>query len=230
VGRRAYRRVVVGHYADGSPVVVNLRTWAMLDQTRERLGYSEPLTVVQGSYHQSPTSAGTHAGGGAVDLTAFEADHKAHALRAIGFAAWHRAAIPGVWEEHVHAVAIGDRELSAAASAQVADYYAHRNGLADHGPDPTWHPDPIPVFDFRRWRKENTLLDSDKRWLDRRFDALHEQLSAFRQNTADRDRTFAARLARILEDLHDTATKEQVRRARADLAAIKEELETQPPP
>jgi hypothetical protein len=230
MARTAYERLVVGHYTDGSPVVVNLRTWAMLDETRERLGYSEPLTVVQGSYHEGSESAGTHAGGGAVDLTAYEADHKVHALRAIGFAAWHRVAIPHVWEEHVHAIAIGDQELSAAARAQVADYYAHRNGLADHGPDPTWHPDPIPVFDFPRWRKENTLLPSDKKWLDERFDALHSQLSVFRQNTVERDRKVAAKLAKVLDDLHDTATKEQVQRARADLADIKQELEAQPPP
>ena len=227
--RRAYERLVVGHYADGSPMLINLRTWAMLDETRVRLQFEEPLTVVQGSYHQSSTSAGTHAGGGAVDLTAFEADHKVHALRAIGFAAWHRTAIPGLWEEHIHAVAIGDKEMSPAARLQVADYYAHRDGLADHGPDPIWHPDPIPVFDFPRWRRENTLLDSDKRWLDRRFDALHEQLSTFRQNTVARDQRMAARLERVLADLHDTATREQVRKARADLAAIMEELQTQPP-
>jgi hypothetical protein len=237
MAHRAYHRVVVGTYSDGSDVVINLRTWAMLDVARDRLGYDEFPTIIQGSYHRSSAaSAGTHDGGGAVDLTPFEADRKVRVLRAVGFAAWPRLPIPGVWGEHIHAVAIGDREMSAQARAQVRDYYAHRDGLADHAPDPTWHPDPVPVFDFRRWRREDTLLESDKRWLDRRFDALHEQLSIFRQasrerdqRTADRDREVLSRLRGIADELTDTATKEQVRRARRDLAEIQQLLESSTP-
>jgi hypothetical protein len=230
---RAYDRVVVGAYSDGSRMVVNLRTWAMLDVARDRLGYDEPLTILQGSYHRSTVSAGTHSGGGAVDLTPFDADRKVHALRAIGFAAWHRLPIPDVWGEHIHAVAIGDREMSPEARAQIRDYYAHRNGLADHARDPTWHPHPIPIFDFRRWRREETLLQSDKQWLDRRFDALHEQLSAFRessrdrdQRSAERDRRVLSRLRQVADELTDTATRAQVRRAREDIAEILEILQS----
>jgi hypothetical protein len=199
----------------------------MLDVTRDRLGYDGPLTIIQGSYH--PTggpSEGTHDGGGTVDLAPFDADHKVHALRALGFAAWHRLPIPGLWDEHIHAVAIGDKQLSPAARAQVSDYYAHRDGLADNAPDPTWHPEPVPAFDFARWRKENTLLKSDKRWLDKRFDTLHQQLATFRENTLARDQHLARRIDAISGQLSDTATREQVRRARADLAEIKALLES----
>jgi len=229
VAHRPYHRVLVGRDADGSPILVNLRTWAMLDVARDRLGFEEPLTIVQGSYHRtSPESAGTHDGGGVVDLSPFDADRKVHVLRAIGFAAWHRPRLLGHWEEHIHAIAIGDREMSPEARAQVRDYYAHRDGLAGHLPDPTWHPNPIPVFDFRKWRKEHTLLESDKAWLDRRFDALHEQLSTFRQASRERDHRLAARLRHLAETLRDTSTKEQIRRARADITEILELLEQDP--
>jgi hypothetical protein len=40
--------------------------------------------------------------------------------------------------------------MSAGAAAQVVDYRAHRDGLKYHQADPTWHPDPIPVFDYER--------------------------------------------------------------------------------
>lgn len=112
------------------------------------LGYD--LTVVQGSYNAGgvAASSGTHDGGGAVDLKPYDADRKVRALRKIGFAAWHRQAIPGVWGEHIHAILIGNQELSPAAAAQVEDYRKGLDGLAGHQPDPTWRPDPIPVF---RW-------------------------------------------------------------------------------
>ena len=120
-----------------------------------RLGYRPlSLDVLQGSYNPGGVgaSAGTHDGGGAVDLTPLEWQHKVRALRAVGFAAWHRPAIPGLWGEHVHAVLIGNDKLSPAAQAQVRDYREHRNGLADHAPDPSWHPDPIPVFRMPYWK------------------------------------------------------------------------------
>jgi hypothetical protein len=112
------------------------------------LGY--PLSVVQGSYNAGKVSAsaGTHDGGGAVDLKTWDADNKVHALRTVGFAAWHRLPSQGPWGEHVHAILIGNTKLSASAARQVDDYRAGLNGLAGHAPDPTWRPNPIPVF---RW-------------------------------------------------------------------------------
>ncbi|NUR79085.1 MAG: hypothetical protein HOQ21_01370 [Dermatophilaceae bacterium] len=114
---------------------VDALTRAALDDTAERLGY--PLTILQGSFNAGgvAASAGTHDGGGAVDLAPYDWERKVLELRRTGFAAWHRPAIPGLWGEHIHAVLIGDRLLSAGAKAQVADYLAGRNGLANHGPD-----------------------------------------------------------------------------------------------
>lgn len=131
----------------------NLTDYALL-AVEKKLGYNpRSLTIVQGSYNAGGVgaSAGTHDGGGAVDLTPANWQDKVHALRAVGFAAWHRTAIPGVWSEHVHCILIGNAKLSPAAAAQVVDYRNHRDGLADHGPDNTWHPDPIPTFHMPKW-------------------------------------------------------------------------------
>src|SRR4051812_45286804 len=98
--------------------LTNYALYAMED----RLGYTPgSLTVVQGSYNAGgvTASAGTHDGGGAVDLTPENWEAKVHAARAVGFAAWHRPALPGVWGEHIHMVLIGDAKLSPAAAAQV---------------------------------------------------------------------------------------------------------------
>jgi hypothetical protein len=131
----------------------NLTDYALL-AVEEELGYRpRSLDVLQGSYNAGGVgvSAGTHDGGGAVDLSPANAAEKVHALRKVGFAAWHRTPIPGVWVEHVHAVLIGNAKLSPAAAAQVVDYRNHRDGLAGNGPDNTWHPDPIPVFHMPRY-------------------------------------------------------------------------------
>src|ERR1041385_6860477 len=99
-GRPYERQQVQGHTLDN-------RTIAMLTEAESRLGYS--LTILQGSFNGSVSqSAGAHDGGGAVDLTAYDWQSKVRVLRRIGFAAWYRPVIPGVWGEHVHAIANGD--------------------------------------------------------------------------------------------------------------------------
>lgn len=114
---------------------VDWLTRAALEDTAKRLGYD--LTVSQGSYNAGgvAASAGTHDGGGAVDLAPYDQANKVRELRRTGFAAWYRPSIPGLWSSHVHAILIGNAKLSAGAQAQVLDYLNGRNGLADHGPD-----------------------------------------------------------------------------------------------
>ena len=114
---------------------VDWLTRAALEDTAKRLGYD--LTLAQGSYNAGgvSASAGTHDGGGAVDLAPYDHDRKVRELRRTGFAAWYRPTIPGLWNAHIHAVLIGNRKLSAGAAAQVVDYLNGRNGLASHAPD-----------------------------------------------------------------------------------------------
>jgi hypothetical protein len=101
--------------------------------------------LTQGSYTDNvAASFGTHAGGGAVDLSVMrqgtytvlweDVDPLLRALRAAGFAAWLReyGELHPDSPIHIHAIAIGDRELSAAAEAQLtgpAGYFRGFSGL-----------------------------------------------------------------------------------------------------
>jgi len=118
---------------------VDWLTRAALEATALRLGYD--LTVLQGSYNTGgvSASAGTHDGGGAVDLAPADWQNKVREMRRTGFAAWHRPELwvngKKVWGEHIHCVLIGNRKLSPAAQVQVAEYLRGEDGLADHRPD-----------------------------------------------------------------------------------------------
>ncbi|MEV8377046.1 hypothetical protein AB0P21_30170 [Kribbella sp. NPDC056861] len=142
---------------------LNRRTVAML-VAAEKL-YQSQFKFIQGSYNKGgvEASAGTHDGGGAVDIDVVRqspAQRRAIllALRKVGFAAWIRTPAQGRWPYHVHAIAVGDKDLSRGAAIQVLEYKRKRNGLANRGADDgppgyygmTWelylkaHPAPVP--------------------------------------------------------------------------------------
>jgi hypothetical protein len=127
---------------------LNQRTLAMLAQAQELYGGEIQLTcfaITQGSYSTSVSASfGTHSGGGAVDLSVLsretytvlwdDIEPLIHALRTAGFAAWLREY--GELHEgspiHIHAIAIGDRELSTEAANQLtgeAGYFRGFSGL-----------------------------------------------------------------------------------------------------
>lgn len=165
---RAMRQLLKGPLAPDPYARTTIRGGHTLDMlthyallvVERRLKYHPlSLDVLQGSYTSAnESSGGTHDGGGAVDLSPLEWRPKVHALRAVGFAAWHRPELwrngVRIWGEHIHAVLIGNDKLSPEARDQVEDYRHHRNGLADHAPDDSWHPDPIPVFSMPTYRME----------------------------------------------------------------------------
>jgi hypothetical protein len=100
------------------------------------------VVITQGCYNNGAVaaSAGTHDGGGAVDirmigLTGTQQKEVEAKSRKIGFASWIRQPIPNVWPLHCHMIAIGCPDLSRGAEHQVGDYKAGRNGLANNGPD-----------------------------------------------------------------------------------------------
>ncbi|GAA3535368.1 peptidoglycan-binding protein [Nonomuraea rosea] len=120
--------------------VVSTRTRNMLAEAKRLLG--RDLKLDQGSYNPGgdPTSAGTHDGGGVVDISVkgmSSANRTAavRALRLVGFAAWLRNPQQDDWPWHIHAAAISDTDLSGQAQHQIGDYYLGRNGLAGRGPD-----------------------------------------------------------------------------------------------
>ncbi|MCI0555958.1 MAG: hypothetical protein L0287_33870 [Anaerolineae bacterium] len=127
---------------------LNQRTMAMLAHAQQLYGGELEITghaITQGSYHDNgAASFGTHLGGGAVDLSVLR--HGAYivlwddieplirALRAAGFAAWLReyGELNTDSPIHIHAIAIGDRELSPAAEEQLtgeAGYFRGYSGL-----------------------------------------------------------------------------------------------------
>jgi hypothetical protein len=121
-------------------VVINTRTQSMLAEAKRLLG--RDLVLDQGSYNPGgdPTSAGTHDGGGVVDvsvagMSAATRTTVARTLRTVGFAAWVRSPAQGDWPWHIHAAAINDTDLSSQAQHQIGDYYLGLNGLANRGPD-----------------------------------------------------------------------------------------------
>ncbi len=124
--------------------VLNQRTYAMLQHAAglyhgelEITGYH----ITQGSYHDNgAASFGTHLGGGAVDLSVMrkgtytvlwdDVEPLVHALRVSGFAAWLRAygELSPDSPIHIHAIAIGDRELSQAAQEQLTGKFGYFRG------------------------------------------------------------------------------------------------------
>ena len=128
--------------------ILNQRTLAMLEHAQQLYGGELEITghaVTQGSYHGGvEASFGTHLGGGAVDLSVLrretytvlwdDIEPLLHALRAAGFAAWLReyGELHADSPIHIHAIAIGDQELSPAAQQQLtgeAGYFRGYSGL-----------------------------------------------------------------------------------------------------
>lgn len=136
------RKISVGGRTTWSGKTVNQRTRNMLASADAKVPFS--LVVTQGSYNAGgvAASAGTHDGGGAVDisvsaLSSTQRWQAVAALRTVGFAAWLRTPSQGNWPYHIHAIAIGDTDLASGARNQVADYYVGKNGLASHAADNT---------------------------------------------------------------------------------------------
>jgi hypothetical protein len=115
--------------------------------------------ITQGSYTDAVAeSFHTHAGGGAVDLSVMalgtydllseDIEPLIQALRLAGFAAWFRD-FNDVYEgspAHIHAIAIGDRELSLAAREQLAGpngYFWGYDGLPGDLPQRDPHGGPV---------------------------------------------------------------------------------------
>ncbi len=137
---------------------VNARTLWMLQLAQHLYGGpGSILRVVQGSYEPGlKESFGTHDGGGAVDISIrnpaklaevlwAEAPKMVAAMRKAGFAAWYRPT--GMFGPdsgaHIHAIAIGDPELSPAARRQLDGSEGYFRGLDGVPPEYSGpHPDP----------------------------------------------------------------------------------------
>ena len=143
-------------------IEISQRTLFMLQHAQDLYGGPHDLVkaMTQGSYSTGVSASfGTHDGGGAVDISVRDLGDWHHivtedfdaiilALRQAGFAAWIRdtdelyAGSP----IHIHAIAIGDAELSEAAARQldgVEGYFRGFNGLPVDPPLPDGYGEPI---------------------------------------------------------------------------------------
>lgn len=125
--------------------LISKRTAFMIKQAEDYSGIK--LTIAQGSYcTEAPqgcagASAGTHNGGGVVDFSVAGLSNKQindviKGLREAGFAAWYRGGSAWAGNLHIHAVAIGDKEIDPAAKPQIQNYLDGLDGLAGNNKDP----------------------------------------------------------------------------------------------
>jgi hypothetical protein len=144
---------------------LNKRTVAMLRYAKTLYNGTidfPNLAITQGSYNPGGVTAsfGTHDGGGAVDISLIstrtgaalrsEAPNAIRALRVAGFAAWVRE-VNELYRGsslHIHAIAIGDQELSPSAREQLTGKYGYflgYNGLpqTNNIPIPDRHGGPV---------------------------------------------------------------------------------------
>lgn len=132
------------------PRTVDMILWA-----EHKAGFG--FRITQGSYNKGgvAASAGTHDGGGCVDFSIREVNPMrrvamVRALKDAGFAAWYRPDRPGVWPPHIHAVAIGCKDLAPIAKRQVTAYDAKRDGLVSNNKDSSYRPNPPVIFNEKK--------------------------------------------------------------------------------
>jgi hypothetical protein len=144
-------------YPNGKKVAGRMNL--LLSLAGRDLGESMLDRVVQGSYNKGgvTASAGTHDGGGAVDLSVrgWSYDRITQVLTTLrrrGLIAWYRHEGQG-FSPHIHGIDRGARDLSTGAAEQVRRFDLGENGLAlrqrDDGPRVV-----VPSFDYAAGLRE----------------------------------------------------------------------------
>jgi hypothetical protein len=129
-------------------VTIDYFTLAWVQEVEHDLG--RPIDqVYQGSYRRGVSqSAGTHDGGGALDLW----DRDPHRIirfgRNLGGAGWIRTPAQGDWVEHEHWIIGGDKKMSSEAHDQWVDYLRGGDGLSPYGQNDDYEPRPDKIHPF----------------------------------------------------------------------------------
>jgi hypothetical protein len=119
--------------------ILNRRTVQLLKAAERHLRGAVRFRVLKGSYlDREEKGAHPHMGGGVVDVDVGDdspelIEAAVQALRQVGLAAWYRTRSE---HPHIHAVAIGDRELAPAAMWQIRAYFRGRDGRSRSEHDP----------------------------------------------------------------------------------------------
>ena len=194
---------------------VDAITAAAIEKAEEIGGHE--FVVSQGSYQNTVSaSAGTHDGGGAVDLGWCGHVGCVLALRKAGFAAWHRNPSQGPWKDHIHAVLVDHPLLAPSAARQVVSYRDGRNGLASNGPDDGPRISPIPVFKFQ---EDDMFSDNDRKTLSdlkTSVASLSKTVDNLVKREATRNERVQTRLKRLIAQ--GKATREELAEVEALLA------------
>lgn len=156
-------------------VTLDTRTAAQCAELAAIIGDDILVTPTQGSYRpHTRYSAGTHSGGGAVDisvagLTAAQERRLIIAEDKVGLCGWIRPAISGLWVRHNHVLSIpagfkGPGVLDPSAWDQITACRRGLDGLASAGPDPhktlrTWT-----TWETYQQRKDNDMPSPSDLW------------------------------------------------------------------
>lgn len=228
-----------GTDTSGRKILMNARMALALEVVCRQLDFTP--TIVQGAYMArlgggAADSAGYHDAGGCLDFRTWDMpvggiDKFVHAMRAVGWAAWRRDAAHGGFDPHVHAVLMGDRDAAYGAIDQMHQYEAGLDGLSSRGADYEWRPKPLVTdFDYHaQVREDMALVDQIKAVVTTDGDRTRKVFSAFRQNSAERDKALQADIDAIKAELAELPRDKQDR-ILARLAQIREALSPEETP
>lgn len=197
----------------GKPVYGSRRTIAHLEFTNEesRIQFGTGLVIFQGAYNTTVSaSAGSHDRDAAIDCYIPGVDwwESQRFLRELGWAAWYRHTGSFADNQHIHMISLGySTPVGYLIPGQVSDYYAHRDGLASHAIDDSWHPADIDstIFNYPAWKAalEDDMPYTEKQLADIVSKAVAEQLEPIKeqlQAAADRERRLFQNIRVILKE------------------------------
>lgn len=202
------------------------RTAAHLEFTDDRLQRRNPgaaISVIQGSYNTGVSaSAGTHDFDAVLDvqIVGLEWKEACQFLRQCGWAAWVRE--PPLFGWHIHMISLGyPGQVGALVPEQVSDYYAHRDGLASHAADNTWHPRDIDatVFNYDEWAWDEMATEEQlTRLLHTEVvaplrDSIRKYVGGVRELVKANHRQVTAALEEARDGIDDAATKTRLNHA-----------------
>lgn len=134
--------------------------------------FAVTLVLTQGCCNKGGVaqSAGTHDCEGVIDLsvrglTQTQINRLVKYLRMVGFAAWFRPYVAGLWGAHIHAVAVGCENLPDIAARQVTALRNGRDGLRSNRLDPHRGLD-LPVITYEKFLARQRAKALAERTLD----------------------------------------------------------------
>lgn len=169
-----------GYDTSGRPIRASVEMWRVWDAACAVLGFTP--TIVQGGWvgdDGAAASAATHAGD-ALDVrlwdrTAGQREAMIHVYRSHACAYWERYEYQG-FDLHAHLAPGPWAHPAPQAADQWRDYLTGRNGLASHGPDYHWRPNPLVLTPPE---DDMPLNDADKTWIrDTIRDTVRDELDS----------------------------------------------------